>query len=84
MPRPARILTPCRSMIVAPQPEAVESGRAALASGGNAVDAVLACAFTQVSWTRSCAASAAWAACKFLTLEPAATPYSTAFQPAPR
>ena len=34
-------------MIVAPQPEAVEAGHAILAAGGSAVDAVLACAFTQ-------------------------------------
>ncbi len=47
MPRPVRVLAPCRAMIVAPQPEAVEAGRAMLASGGNAVDAVLACAFAQ-------------------------------------
>lgn len=34
-------------MIVAPQPEAAEAGAVALAAGGSAVDAVLACAFTQ-------------------------------------
>ncbi|MBR0681742.1 gamma-glutamyltransferase [Roseomonas eburnea] len=34
-------------MIVAPQPEAVEAGAAVLAAGGNAIDATLACAFTQ-------------------------------------
>ncbi|MBN8891543.1 MAG: gamma-glutamyltransferase [Rhodospirillales bacterium] len=34
-------------MIVAPQPEAVEAGTEMLRTGGNAVDAVLACAFTQ-------------------------------------
>jgi gamma-glutamyltranspeptidase/glutathione hydrolase len=34
-------------MIVAPQPEAVEAGTRVLAEGGSAVDAVLACAFTQ-------------------------------------
>ena len=34
-------------MIVAPQPEAVEAGAAKLAAGGNAIDAVLACAFVQ-------------------------------------
>jgi gamma-glutamyltranspeptidase/glutathione hydrolase len=34
-------------MIVAPQPEAVEAGHTILAAGGSAVDAVLACAFTQ-------------------------------------
>lgn len=34
-------------MIVAPQPEAVEAGARILASGGNAVDAVIACAVTQ-------------------------------------
>lgn len=40
MPRP-------RAMIVAPQPEAVEAGADVLASGGNAVDATIACALTQ-------------------------------------
>jgi gamma-glutamyltranspeptidase/glutathione hydrolase len=34
-------------MIVAPQPEAVEAGARVLAAGGNAIDATLACAFTQ-------------------------------------
>jgi gamma-glutamyltranspeptidase/glutathione hydrolase len=34
-------------MIVAPQPEAAEAGAAVLAAGGNAVDALLACALTQ-------------------------------------
>ncbi len=34
-------------MITAPQPEAVEAGHRVLAAGGSAVDAVLACAFTQ-------------------------------------
>jgi len=34
-------------MITAPQPEAVEAGAAALRAGGNAIDAVLACAFVQ-------------------------------------
>jgi gamma-glutamyltranspeptidase/glutathione hydrolase len=34
-------------MIVAPQPEAVEAGVAVLEEGGNALDAVLACALTQ-------------------------------------
>jgi len=34
-------------MIVAPQPEAVEAGAKVLADGGNAYDAVLACAFVQ-------------------------------------
>jgi gamma-glutamyltranspeptidase/glutathione hydrolase len=47
MARPVRRLPPARAMIVAPQPEAVEAGAAVLTSGGNAVDAVLACAFTQ-------------------------------------
>jgi gamma-glutamyltranspeptidase/glutathione hydrolase len=35
------------AMITAPQPEAVEAGAAILREGGSAVDAVLACAFTQ-------------------------------------
>lgn len=47
MPRPARKLPAHAAMIVAPQPEAVEAGHAILAAGGSAVDAVLACAFTQ-------------------------------------
>lgn len=47
MPRPARRLPVARGMIVAPQPEAVEAGTRVLAEGGSAVDAVLACAFTQ-------------------------------------
>ncbi len=47
MPRPRRTTPACRAMIVAPQPEAVEAGHAILAAGGSAVDAVLACAFTQ-------------------------------------
>jgi gamma-glutamyltranspeptidase/glutathione hydrolase len=34
-------------MIVAPQPEAVEAGADILRAGGSAVDAMLACAFTQ-------------------------------------
>ncbi|WP_264712348.1 gamma-glutamyltransferase family protein [Limobrevibacterium gyesilva] len=34
-------------MITAPQPEAVEAGAAVLQAGGNALDAVLACALTQ-------------------------------------
>ncbi len=34
-------------MIVAPQPEAVEAGTAVLREGGNALDAVIACALTQ-------------------------------------
>lgn len=34
-------------MIVAPQPEAVEAGASVLRAGGNALDAALACAFTQ-------------------------------------
>ncbi|HWK72258.1 gamma-glutamyltransferase [Pollutimonas sp. M17] len=33
--------------IVAPQPEAVEAGASVLERGGNAIDAALACAFTQ-------------------------------------
>jgi gamma-glutamyltranspeptidase / glutathione hydrolase len=47
MPRPQRRLPPARAMIVAPQPEAAEAGSLVLAAGGNAVDAVLACALTQ-------------------------------------
>ncbi len=47
MPRPERRLPEPRAMIVAPQPEAVEAGTAVLESGGNALDAVLACALAQ-------------------------------------
>ena len=47
MPRPLRRIPPAQAMIVAPQPEAVEAGTEVLAQGGSAVDAVLACAFTQ-------------------------------------
>jgi gamma-glutamyltranspeptidase/glutathione hydrolase len=47
MPRPQRRLPTARAMIVAPQPEAVEAGADVLRAGGNAMDAVLACAFTQ-------------------------------------
>ncbi|MES2711708.1 MAG: gamma-glutamyltransferase [Pseudomonadota bacterium] len=47
MPRPARRLPPSRAMITAPQPEAVEAGTAVLRAGGNALDAVIACALTQ-------------------------------------
>jgi gamma-glutamyltranspeptidase/glutathione hydrolase len=36
-----------RGMVVAPQPEAVEAGALALQRGGNAIDAAIACAFTQ-------------------------------------
>jgi len=35
------------SMIVAPQPEAVEAGATVLRAGGNALDAAIACAMTQ-------------------------------------
>ena len=34
-------------MIVAPQPEAVETGLGVLAAGGDALDAVVSCALTQ-------------------------------------
>lgn len=47
MPRPARRMPIARSMITAPQPEAVEAGADILRAGGSAVDAMLACAFTQ-------------------------------------
>ena len=47
MPRPERKIPAPSAMIVAPQPEAVEAGAARLAAGGNAIDAVLACAFVQ-------------------------------------
>ena len=47
MPKPKRLRPPYKAMIVAPQPEAVEAGLSLLAAGGNALDAVLACALTQ-------------------------------------
>ena len=47
MTRPVRRLPQARAMIVAPQPEAVEAGVDVLRAGGNAVDAVVACALTQ-------------------------------------
>lgn len=47
MTRPARQLPKPRAMIVAPQPEAVDAGYEVLMNGGNAMDAALACAFTQ-------------------------------------
>ena len=36
-----------KSMIVAPQPDAVEAGARVLREGGNAIDAAIACAFVQ-------------------------------------
>ncbi len=47
MPRPHPRIPAAQAMLVAPQPEAVEAGTEVLAQGGSAVDAVLACAFTQ-------------------------------------
>ena len=47
MARPNRCIPPSRAMIVAPQPEAADAGYEILAAGGNAMDAVLACALVQ-------------------------------------
>lgn len=47
MPAPLPRRPRYRSMIVAPQPEAVEAGASMLAAGGSAIDAVIACALTQ-------------------------------------
>jgi gamma-glutamyltranspeptidase / glutathione hydrolase len=47
MPKPQRMLPAYKAMIVAPQPEATEAGLNVLEAGGNALDAVLACAFAQ-------------------------------------
>jgi gamma-glutamyltranspeptidase / glutathione hydrolase len=47
MARPNRRIKNPSAMIVAPQPEAVEAGARVLSAGGNALDATLACAFTQ-------------------------------------
>lgn len=44
---PTNKLPKPRAMIVAPQPEAAEAGASILAAGGNAIDALLACALTQ-------------------------------------
>ncbi len=44
---PINRLPIARAMIVAPQPEAAEAGASILAAGGNAIDALLACALTQ-------------------------------------
>ncbi|MEI6159353.1 MAG: gamma-glutamyltransferase [Roseococcus sp.] len=47
MPRPVAQLPEPAAVIVAPQPEAVEAGTAILRAGGNALDALIACALTQ-------------------------------------
>jgi gamma-glutamyltranspeptidase/glutathione hydrolase len=47
MSKPKRLRPAYRAMIVAPQPEATEAGLNVLEAGGNALDAVLACAFAQ-------------------------------------
>ena len=47
MARPQRRLPHYKAMIVAPQPEAAEAGLITLKAGGNALDAVIACALTQ-------------------------------------
>jgi gamma-glutamyltranspeptidase/glutathione hydrolase len=47
MTRPTRRRPAYKAMIVAPQPEASEAGLMALEAGGNALDAVIACALTQ-------------------------------------
>lgn len=47
MARPQRRRPHYKAMIVAPQPEAAEAGHITLKAGGNALDAVIACALTQ-------------------------------------
>jgi len=47
MAKPQRLRPTYKAMIVAPQPEATEAGLAVLEAGGNALDAAIACAFTQ-------------------------------------
>jgi gamma-glutamyltranspeptidase/glutathione hydrolase len=47
MARPQRRLPHYKAMVVAPQPEAAEAGLITLKAGGNALDAVIACALTQ-------------------------------------
>lgn len=47
MARPTRRIPTPKAMIVAPQPEAADAGYEVLAAGGNAMDAVLACALVQ-------------------------------------
>ena len=50
MPKPKRLRPAYKAMIVAPQPEAVEAGPRVLAAGGNALDAVIACALPK-AWS---------------------------------
>jgi gamma-glutamyltranspeptidase/glutathione hydrolase len=47
MSKPRHLRLTYKAMIVAPQPEATEAGLSVLEAGGNALDAVIACAFTQ-------------------------------------
>ena len=47
MSKPVRRVPTPNAMIVAPQPEAVNAGAEVLTNGGNAIDAVLACALVQ-------------------------------------
>jgi gamma-glutamyltranspeptidase/glutathione hydrolase len=47
MARPQSRRPRYKAMIVAPQPEATEAGHITLKAGGNALDAVIACALTQ-------------------------------------
>jgi gamma-glutamyltranspeptidase/glutathione hydrolase len=47
MAKPQRRRPDYKAMIVAPQPEATEAGLITLKAGGNALDAVIACALTQ-------------------------------------
>jgi gamma-glutamyltranspeptidase/glutathione hydrolase len=47
MARPQRRRPHYKAMIVAPQPEAAEAGHITLKAGGNALDAVIACALMQ-------------------------------------
>jgi gamma-glutamyltranspeptidase/glutathione hydrolase len=47
MSKPVSLRSAYKAMIVAPQPEATEAGLGVLEAGGNAIDAVIACALTQ-------------------------------------
>ncbi len=57
-----------KSMIVAPQPQAVEEGAKVLMNGGNAIDAAVTCAFVQMIVDFHCCGIGGYILC---TLQPA-------------
>ena len=57
-----------KSMIVAPQPQAVEEGAKVLMNGGNAIDAAVTCAFVQMIVDFHCCGIGGYI---LLTLQPA-------------